>query len=58
MGAALIALNVDLNLIGFILFLISSASWGTVAWKTNQISLFVLQSVFGVINVIGIIRSF
>lgn len=57
-GALIIALNIDFNLIGFILFLISSTTWGWVAWNERRNSLLSLQLVFMIINIIGILRCF
>jgi len=53
-GAVLIALNIDMFVIGYILFLISSLAWVWYAISTKQLNLFLLNFVFGIINSIGL----
>jgi drug/metabolite transporter (DMT)-like permease len=55
-GAILIALNLGVVAYGFALFLVSSVLWGAVALVQRELSLIVLQSVFTVVNVMGLWR--
>jgi hypothetical protein len=55
-GSLLVALNISISGYGFILFTISSISWGVAAWIMKETSLLMLQSVFFVVNIIGISR--
>lgn len=53
-GALLIALNMDLFLLGYIIFLSSSVAWVIYAIRTAQKSLLTMNLVFGCINIIGV----
>lgn len=55
-GAVLIALNLDVVVYGFGLFLLSSLLWVWVGWMHREASLVVLQSAFTLINVFGFYR--
>ena len=55
-GAILIALNLGIVAQGFALFLVSSVLWCAVALIQREPSLVVLQSVFTVVNVLGLWR--
>ncbi len=56
-GALLIALNVNANVLGYVLFLISSILASVIVLKSNaDRSLLYVNVMFGIINVIGIIR--
>jgi hypothetical protein len=55
-GSLLVALNISISGYGFILFTISSISWGVAAWIMKENSLLILQGVFFVVNIIGITR--
>jgi len=55
-GAILIALNMDVVVYGFTLFLLSSLLWAWVGWMHRETSLVVLQSAFTIINVVGLFR--
>jgi hypothetical protein len=55
-GALWIALNLPSSGWGFLLFLLSSMSWGTAALLMGESSLLLLQGVFTVINLLGIWR--
>ena len=57
-GASIIALNLNVVVYGFMLFLISSILWGVVGWVQREPSLLVLQATFTVINLVGIYRWF
>ena len=54
--AIIIAANLGVVALGFVLFLVSSILWSTVGWVQREASLLVLQATFTVINVIGIYR--
>ena len=56
-GAIMIALNLGVVAYGFALFLVSSLLWGTVALIQREPSLVVLQSVFTVVDVLGLWRG-
>jgi hypothetical protein len=55
-GATVIALNFGFVIYGFYLYLISSVLWSVVGWMQREASLFVLQSAFTAINILGIYR--
>lgn len=55
-GAVLIALNLNVVVYGFVLFLVSSILWAWVGWMHRETSLVVLQGAFTAINVFGICR--
>ena len=55
-GAGLIALNIGFVGYGFMLFLISSLLWTAAAAAEREPALFVLQGVFAIIDVIGVVR--
>jgi uncharacterized membrane protein YccC len=55
-GAILIALNLGVVVYGFVLFLLSSLLWVSVALVQREPSLAVLQGAFTVINLLGIWR--
>ena len=55
-GAVLIALNVGVVGLGFMLFLVSSELWTVASWVHREPSLVVLQGAFTVINVLGVYR--
>ena len=52
----LVALNLGVVTYGFAFFLMSSVLWGAVALIQREPSLVVLQSVFTVVNVLGLWR--
>ena len=53
-GAFLIALNMNLFLLGYSLFLFSAIAWIIYALRTKQINLFLLNAVFAGINAMGL----
>ena len=55
-GAAVIALNLNVNQYGYALFLVSSALWAVVAVIQREASLCLLQLTFTTINVVGLWR--
>jgi hypothetical protein len=55
-GSLLLALNISISGYGYILFTVSSISWGLAAWMMKESSLLMLQSVFFIVNIIGISR--
>ena len=55
-GAIMVALNLGLVVPGFWLFLISSVLWTVIGWVQREMSLFVLQGTFTIINIVGIYR--
>jgi hypothetical protein len=55
-GAIIIALNLGVVAYGFALFLVSSVLWGAVGLIQREPSLVVLQSVFTVVDVLGLWR--
>ena len=55
-GAIVIALSLGFVIYGFYLYLISSVLWSVAGWVQREVSLFVLQSAFTAINVLGIYR--
>ena len=56
LGALLIAANVPSSCWGFVLFLVSSSSWGVAALIMRETSLVLLQTAFTFINLLGIYR--
>ena len=55
-GAILIALNIGFVDYGFVLFLISSVLWTAAAAVQRETALLVLQGVFAIIDVVGVVR--
>ena len=55
-GAGLIALNVGFVGYGFVLFLISSVLWTAAAAAQRDSALLVLQGVFAIIDIVGVVR--
>lgn len=55
-GALLIALNINMFEVGYSLFLSSSVLWVVYSVKTKQMNLFLMNIVFTVINLIGLIN--
>ena len=55
-GALILALNLPASGFGYLFFLVSSAAWTYSSVKMKSTSLFMMQSVFTVINVIGVVR--
>ena len=55
-GAVLIARNVGVVGLGFVLFLIPSVLWTAAAAVLRETSLIVLQGAFAIIDVISIVR--
>lgn len=53
-GALFIAMNMNMFIIGYTLFLISSVAWVIYAFRTSQTNLMILNTVFGIINAIGL----
>jgi hypothetical protein len=53
-GALLIALNMNMFVLGYALFLLSALSWIIYAVRTSQRGLIMLNSTFAVINAIGL----
>lgn len=57
-GALLIALNINANLTGYYLFFLSSCAGAYLAYHSNASrSLLTVNVIFGIINVIGIVRA-
>ncbi len=54
LGALLLALNISMESIAYILFLISSASWTAIAYLTEERELMYMNIVFTSINIIGL----
>lgn len=57
-GALLIALNINLNWLGYIVFFISSLCFSYVGFYSNKRGLLVMSLVYIIINVIGFIQWF
>ena len=55
-GAVLVALNIGINALGYLLFLVSSIAWVIFAIKTKNKHLFYMNVVFSAINTIGLLR--
>lgn len=55
-GALLIALNINMITEGYAVFVCSSVFWIVNAYRTNQRSLLAMNSVFVVINTLGLIN--
>lgn len=56
LGALLIALNLGVVVWGYWFFLVSSVLWLTVAWVDEDYSLALLQGIFVLVNVLGLLR--
>ena len=55
-AALLIALNLNFFILAYVLFLISSVLWTIFAWRNNNRQLLIMNIIFAVINLIGLIR--
>jgi len=55
-AALLIALNLNMFLVAYILFTISSVLWSISAYRSNNRQLLTMNVIFTVINTIGLIR--
>lgn len=60
LGGLLVALNIaqTVGFIGYVLFTVSSIAWIIYANKTKQLELLTLNTVFLVINLVGVVRWF
>lgn len=56
LGSLLIALNINMEIAGFILYLISDSAWIYVGAKKNMTELLIMSVVFGIIGIVGIIN--
>ena len=57
LGAGIIAANVNANVLGYAIFLIASITGGYLAYYSNvSRSVLVVNAMFAVINIIGIVR--
>ena len=54
LGALIIALNLNVNYFGFMLFLISNLFWIKFSFEEKNKNIFVMNLVFALINIIGI----
>jgi nicotinamide riboside transporter PnuC len=57
-GALLIAFNFELSKFGYLFFLVSSTTWLVQAKQNNDKALMLINIVFTVVNIIGIINWF
>lgn len=55
-AALLIALNLDLFILAYTLFIISSVLWAVFAWRNNNRQLFIMNLIFTAINLVGLVR--
>ena len=55
-GALLLAIKIPLSGWGFVLFLVSSVSWGVAGIRMKEPSLWVLHGVFTLVNLVGVYR--
>jgi len=55
-AALLMALNLNIFIIAYILFISSSTLWGIFAFKNNNKQLLIMNIIFTIINIIGLIR--
>ena len=56
LGAVLIALNIGIGMIGYIIFVVSSIAWIVYGHRTRQDSLLMLNVTFLVVNLVGVYR--
>jgi hypothetical protein len=56
MGATLIAINIPESKYGFLLLTVSAILWIIVSWRDNIMSLFWMNIVFFITDLIGIYR--
>jgi len=54
LGSLLIALNINMEIVGFVLYIISDAAWIYVGAKKNMTELLIMSVVFGIIGIVGI----
>lgn len=57
-GGLIVALNLGVGFVpyGFALWALSSALWMIVGWVQNDLNLVAFQSIFFIVDVIGIVR--
>ena len=55
-AALLLALNLNLFILAYTLFVISSVLWAVFAWRNNNRQLLTMNIIFTLINLIGLIR--
>ncbi len=53
-AASLLALNINMFLVAYVLFLVSSILWAVFALKTNNTQLLIMNVVFSIINTVGV----
>ena len=59
LGAAIIAFNINANVVGYCFFLVSSVVGGVMAYNSNAShTIWKVNVLFAVINIIGIVRYF
>jgi ribonuclease PH len=55
-AALLMALNLDMFVLAYTLFIISSVLWAVFAFKNNNRQLLVMNLIFTAINLVGLVR--
>jgi len=55
-AALLMALNLNIFILAYVLFIISSVLWAIFAWRNNNKQLLVMNLIFTAINLVGLIR--
>ena len=55
-AALLMALNLNLFLVAYVLFVISSILWAVYAYRNNNRQLLIMNVIFSLINLIGLVR--
>ena len=56
LGSLLIALNINMEIVGFVLYIVSDSAWIYVGAKKNMTELLIMSVVFGIIGIVGIIN--
>jgi|SaaInl8_200m_RNA_FD_contig_91_438738_length_2587_multi_3_in_0_out_0_4 hypothetical protein len=55
-AALLLALNIDMFVFAYVLFVISSVLWSIFAYRNSNNQLLIMNVIFTVINTVGLVR--
>jgi len=55
-GAVLMALNMNLFILAYLLFTISTVLWSIYAYRNSNKQLLVMNIIFSLINIVGLVR--
>lgn len=55
-AALLMALNLNMFVLAYTLFIVSSILWAIYAWRNNNRQLLIMNVIFTTINLVGLVR--